>query len=144
MPRKKYPGKWMLHCEQLHNLYSSINITKVVILRRLKMTWTCNSGWSKKYIQNFGGETYCRRCKDNTEMELTEVGCGDMNETEITQDHTQWYRLWYWQCWTVRLLLSELLMSRHKLHYSFCRSVFTRYIQVVNGLFLSVASTCTL
>jgi hypothetical protein len=33
------------------------------------------------------------RCEDNIKMDIKEVGCGDMDMTELTQDRDRWWAL---------------------------------------------------
>jgi hypothetical protein len=34
-----------------------------------------------------------RRCEDNIKLDIEEVGCGDMNWTEMAQDRYRWRAL---------------------------------------------------
>jgi hypothetical protein len=54
--RRKVVGGWrMLHNEELHNLYTSTNVIKVIKPRRMRWSGACSMhGTDEKFIQNFG------------------------------------------------------------------------------------------
>jgi hypothetical protein len=85
--RDEVTGMWRkLHNEELHNLYSSPNIVRVIKSRRVR--------WAG-YVAQMGRGVYRilvgkpegkgplgrprRRWEDNIKMDLIEVGCGGMD-----------------------------------------------------------------
>jgi hypothetical protein len=88
-----------LHNDELHNLYSSPNIVRVIISRRMR--------WAK-YVARLGEgrDVYRvlvrrhegkrplgrprRRCEDNIKMDLRERGIDGTNWIRLAQDRVQW------------------------------------------------------
>jgi len=87
--RYKVRKEWRkLHHEDLNDLYCSLNIFRVIKSRRMKWAWHVALMGDRKGVYRllvgklvgkrpFGRPT--RRWEDNIEMDLQEVGCGDMD-----------------------------------------------------------------
>jgi hypothetical protein len=90
-------GGWIkLHNEELHNLYSSPSIIRMI--NSGNMRWAGNvvlMGKKRTHI-DFAGrarrrETRSRRrWVDNIKMDLREIGCGGMDWTNLAQYRDQW------------------------------------------------------
>jgi hypothetical protein len=94
--RDEVTGEWIkLHNEELHDLYSSPNIVRVIKSRR--MIW---AGHIARMGEGRGvysvlvgkpegnislGKSRCR-WEDNIKMDLQEVGCGGMDWIELAED----------------------------------------------------------
>jgi hypothetical protein len=95
-------GGWRkLHNEELHNLYCSPNIIRIIKPR--KMSWA-------GHVAQMGGEEECiycrilvgkpegkrplgrprRRWADNIQMDLRKIGWGGMDWIDLAQDRDQW------------------------------------------------------
>jgi hypothetical protein len=83
--REEVAGDWRrLHNEELHNLYASPNIVRVMKSRRMRQA---ENVARMKEIQNFGRKTQMEettrksrcRAEDNIRMDLREIGleCAD-------------------------------------------------------------------
>jgi len=96
--RKKLTGgSRKLHNEELHNLYSSSNIIRVIKSRR--MIWgTCSTYVEMRNSQNNLVEKFeekrpldrnKRIWEDNIKMDLRKTGCDDVDCIKLTQDRAQ-------------------------------------------------------
>jgi hypothetical protein len=101
-PKKdKVTGEWRkLHNEELHDLYCSPNIVRVIKSRVMRLVWhVTRVGRGGVYTVLVGkpeGERQLgrpmRRWKDGIKMNLQE-GCGGMNWVELTEDKDRWRAL---------------------------------------------------
>jgi hypothetical protein len=101
--RDEVSGIWRkLHNEELHKLYSSPSIIKMIKSRRTK--WVGNvacMGEKKNAYRIFVGKPEGRRplgrprhrCKDNIKMDYRERRWGSMDCTDLAQDRDQWRAL---------------------------------------------------
>jgi hypothetical protein len=65
-PKRERDGSWRkLHNDELHNLYSSPNIVRVIKSRRMR--WAGHEGEGEMCLQGFGWEA-------NNKMDLREIG----------------------------------------------------------------------
>jgi hypothetical protein len=86
--RDEVTGKWRkLHNEELHHLYCSPNILRVIKSRRMRCTdhaarFREERGVYRVLVGKPEGKKQLgkprRRCEDNIRMDLQEVGCGGM------------------------------------------------------------------
>jgi hypothetical protein len=92
-------GEWRkLHNEELHNLYSSPSIIRIIKERR-RMRW---AGYVARMVEKMNvyrllvGKPEGRRPLgrlDNIRMDLVEVGCGDVHWIGLAQDRDRWRAL---------------------------------------------------
>jgi hypothetical protein len=96
-------GEWRkLHNEELHDLYSSPNIIRIMKAR--KMRWAGNIARTREKRNAYRllvgkpeerrplGRPRCRWL-DNIKMDLVEVGWGDMDWIGLAQDRDRWRAL---------------------------------------------------
>ena len=98
--RDEVTGKWRKrHNEELNNLYSSLNIVRVIKARRMR--WAKHvarmgdrKGLNRVLVGKPEGESPFgrprRKWEDNIKMDLQEVGCGDMDWIELAHDRDRW------------------------------------------------------
>jgi hypothetical protein len=93
--RDKVAGDWRkLHNEELHNLYSSPSIIRMIKSRRMK--WAghvaqveeMNTQVGKPYGKRPLGGTR-RRWEDNIKVDFIEIGCGSMDWIHLAQGREQ-------------------------------------------------------
>jgi hypothetical protein len=99
-PRREEDGSWRkLHNDELHNLYSSPTIVRVIKSRRLRWAGhvACMGEGRGVYRVLVGRpegkrplETPRRRCEDNIKMDLREIGLDGANWIQLAQDRVQW------------------------------------------------------
>jgi hypothetical protein len=88
-----------LHNEELHDLYSSPTVVRVI--KSSRMRWAGHvalMGEGKGVYRVLVGEPELkrplgrprRRWEDNIKMALQEVGCGGMEWVELAQDRDRW------------------------------------------------------
>jgi hypothetical protein len=99
-PKREEDGSWRkLHNDELHSLYSSFNIVRVIKSRRIR--W---AGYVARMRE--GGGVYrvlvgrsegnrplgrhSRRWEDNIKMDLREIGIDGANWIQLAQDKVQW------------------------------------------------------
>jgi hypothetical protein len=101
--RDEVTGEWRkLHNEELNHLYCSPNIFRVIKSRRMR--WAGHVArmaerrvvyrvlvWKPEGKRPLGRPR--RRWEDNIEMDLHEVGYGDMDCIELAQDRDRWRAL---------------------------------------------------
>jgi hypothetical protein len=85
-----------LHNEELHNLYSSENITRMIKSRRMR--WgghVARMGRRGMHIpeRKRPVERPRRRWMDNIKIDLIEMGWGGMTRIDMAQDRDQWRAL---------------------------------------------------
>jgi hypothetical protein len=92
-PKREEDGSWRkLHNDELHDLYSSPNIVRVIKSRRMR--W---AGHVARMGVLFGrpegkrplGRSR-RRWEDNIKMDLGEIGIDGANWIRLAQDRVQW------------------------------------------------------
>jgi len=95
--------KWRkLHNEELNDLYSSPNVFRVIISRRMR--WVGHVArigerrgvyWVLVWKPEGKSPLGRPRCKweDNIKMDLKEVGCGSMDWIELAEDRDRWRAL---------------------------------------------------
>jgi hypothetical protein len=96
-------GEWRkLHNEELNNLYSSPSIVRVVKSRRMRWAGRVARIREKRGVHRVlegkpEGKRPLRRprrrCEDNSEMDLQEVGWGGGDCVELVQDRDRWWAL---------------------------------------------------
>jgi len=83
--------------EELHNLYSSQNTTRVTKSRRMRWVGHVASMWDEKCIWNFSRKTWSEettcsprlRWEDNIKLDLVEIGYEDVDWIYVPQDSDQ-------------------------------------------------------
>jgi hypothetical protein len=98
--RDEETGEWRrLHNKELHALYSSLNIIRVIKSRRLRWArHVARMGERKGAYRALVGKPEGRRPlgrprrrrEDNIKMDLPEVGLGRMDWINLTQDRDGW------------------------------------------------------
>jgi hypothetical protein len=115
--RDDVTGDWRkLHNEELHNLYSSPNIIRMIKSRRMRWAGhVARMGETRNAYRILVGkpeekrplERPRRRWMDNIKMDLGEIGCDGRDWIELAQDRDQWralvntvMNLWVsYNCW---------------------------------------------
>jgi hypothetical protein len=99
-PKREEDGSWRkLHNDELHSLYSSLNIVRVIKSRRMR--WAghvagMGEGRSvyRVLVVRPGGKRPLgrprRRMEDNIKMDLRETGIDGTNWIRLAQDRVQW------------------------------------------------------
>jgi hypothetical protein len=85
--RDEVTGEWRkLHNEELHDLYSSPSIIRIIKARRMKLAGR---------VARMGEKRSAYRCRwvDNIRMDLGEVRWGDVDWIALTQDRDRWRAL---------------------------------------------------
>jgi len=97
--RDEVTGEWRrLHNEELNDLYSSLNIVRVIKSRRMR--WAGHvarmgeeRGVYRVLVGKPEGKRPRRRWVDNIMMDFQEVGCGYMDWIGLAQDRDSWRTL---------------------------------------------------
>ena len=101
--RDEVTGEWRrLHNEELHDLYCSPNIVRVIKSRRMRWAGhVAHMGEERGVYRVLVGKpegkrplgSPRRRWVDNIRMDLQEVGCGYMDRIGLAQDRDRWRTL---------------------------------------------------
>jgi len=101
--RDEVTGEWRrLHNKELHDLYSSPNIVRVIKSRRMRWAGhVARIGEERGVYRVLPGKLEGRRplgrhrhrWVDNTRLDLQEVGCGYMDWIGLAQDRDGWRTL---------------------------------------------------
>jgi hypothetical protein len=99
-PKREEDGSWRkLHNDELHNLYSSPNIVRVIKLRRMRWAGhvACmgeGRGVYRVLLASPEGKRPLgrprRRWEDNIKMDLREIGMAGENWIRLAKDRFQW------------------------------------------------------
>jgi hypothetical protein len=99
-PKREENGSWRkLHNDELHSLYSSPNIVRVIKSRRMR--WEGHvarmeegRGVYRNLVGRSEGERPLgrprRRWEDNIKMDLREIGIDGANWIQLAQDRVRW------------------------------------------------------
>jgi hypothetical protein len=100
---RKTDGSWRkLHIDELCNLYSSLNIVRVIKSRRMRWVgYVARMGKGRGVYRVFVGKPEDkrplgrprRRWEDNIKMDLREIGIGGANWIRLAQDRVWWWAL---------------------------------------------------
>jgi hypothetical protein len=101
--RDEVTGSWRkLHNEDLHGLYSSPSIIRVIKARRMRWAGhVARMGEVRGAYNILVGRPECRRplgrprrrWEDNIKMDLREIGFGDADRIHLAQDRDRWRAL---------------------------------------------------
>jgi hypothetical protein len=99
-PKMEEDGSWRkLHNDELHSLYSSPNIVRVIKSRRLRWAvHVARMGEGRCVYRILVGRSECkrklgrprRRWENNIKMDLRETGIDGVNWIQLAQDRVQW------------------------------------------------------
>jgi hypothetical protein len=96
--RDEVTGEWRkLHNEELHDLYSSPSIIRIIKSKRMRWAGhVARMGVKRNAYRLFVGkperplERPSRRWVDNSRMDLGEVGWGDVDWIGLAKDRNRW------------------------------------------------------
>jgi hypothetical protein len=99
-PKRKEDGSWRkLHTDELHNLYSSSNIVRMIKSRRMRWAGhVARMGERRGVYRVLVGRPVGksplgrprRRWGDNINMDVMEIGIDGANWIRLAQDRVQW------------------------------------------------------
>jgi hypothetical protein len=99
-PKREEDGSWRkLHNDELHSLYSSPNIVRVITSRRMRSVGhvACMGvgiGFYSALVGRHEGKGPLgrprRRWEDNIKLDFREIGIDGTNWIELAQDRVQW------------------------------------------------------
>jgi hypothetical protein len=99
-PKMEENGSWRkLHNDELHSLYSSPNIVRVIKSRRKRWAGhVARTGEGRSVYRVLVGRPkgkrplgrFRRRWEDNIKMDLREIGIDGANWIQLAQDRVQW------------------------------------------------------
>jgi hypothetical protein len=99
-PKREEDGSWRkLHNDELHSLYSSLNIVRVIKSRRMRGAGhVARMGEGRSVYRVLVGRPEGkrrlgrprRRWEDNIKMDLREIGMYGANWIQLAQDRVQW------------------------------------------------------
>jgi hypothetical protein len=99
-PKREEDGSWRkLYNDELHNLYSSPNIVRVIKSRRMRWAGHVARMMKRRRVYTvlvgrpegkrpLGGPR--RRWEDNIKMDLRDIGIDGANWIQLAQDRVQW------------------------------------------------------
>jgi hypothetical protein len=102
-PKNEVDGSWRkLHNDELHSLYSSPTIVRVIKARRLR--WAGHVARMEEGKCVYGALVGMpegsrpqgrsrRRCEDNIKLDLRKIGIDEANWIQLVQDTVQWRAL---------------------------------------------------
>jgi hypothetical protein len=100
-PKREVDGSWRkLHNDELHNLYSSLNIVRVIKSRRMRWAGhVARMGEGKNVYRVLVGKPEgkrplgrpTRRWKDNIKMDFRVIGINRANWIRLAQDRVKWW-----------------------------------------------------
>jgi hypothetical protein len=100
-PKREEDGSWKkLHNDELHSLYSSLNIVRVIKSRRTRWAGhvACMGDGRGVYRVLVGRPKGKRplgiarhRWKDNIKMDLRRIGVNGVNWIQLAQDRVHWW-----------------------------------------------------
>jgi hypothetical protein len=103
LKRDEVTGGWRkLHNEELHDLYSSPSIIRIIKSRRMRLAGhVARMGEKSNVYKLLVGKSEGRRplgrprhrWLDNIEMDLVEIGCGSVDCIGVAQDSHKWRAL---------------------------------------------------
>jgi hypothetical protein len=100
--RDEVIGGWRkLHTEELHNLYCSPSLIRMIKSRGMRWAGHVARMGEKSSYRILVGKPegkrqlgrLRRRWEDNIKMDLREIGCGGMDWIDLAQDRDQWRAL---------------------------------------------------
>jgi hypothetical protein len=91
-PKREEDGLWIkLHNDELHSLYSSLNIVRVIRSRRMR--WAGHVARMGLFVERPEGKRPLgrprRRWEDNIKLDLRETGIDGANWIQLAQDRVQ-------------------------------------------------------
>jgi hypothetical protein len=99
-PKREEDGSWRkLHNDELHSLYSSPNIVRVIKSRRMKWAGhVARMGEGRGVYRDLVGRPEGKRplgrpkhrWEDNIKMDLREIGIDGANWIQLAEDRVQW------------------------------------------------------
>jgi hypothetical protein len=99
-PKREEEGLWRkLHNDELHSLYSSPNIVRVIKSRRMRWVGhVARMGEGRGVYRILVGRPECkrplgrpkRRWEGNIKLDLREIGIDEANWIQLAQDRVQW------------------------------------------------------
>jgi hypothetical protein len=99
-PKREEGGSWgKLHNDELHSLYSSLNIVRVIKSRRMRWAGRVarmseGTGFYGMLVGRLKGKRPLRRPRrrweDNIKMDLREIWIDGANWIRLVQDRVQW------------------------------------------------------
>jgi hypothetical protein len=100
-PRREEDGSWRkLHNDELHSLYSSPHIVRVIKSRRMRWAGhVARMGEGRDVYRVLVGRPegkrplgrHRRRWKDHIKLNLREIGIDGLNWVQLAQDRVQWW-----------------------------------------------------